>query len=58
MAEEKKAKVGDVRTVYQPVGLEVCKKVADKPEEEEWVAADKPSEAEILSFAFKQENKK
>lgn len=51
---EKKSKVGDIKPVYQQVGFEVCKKAATKPEEEVWVATDKPSEAEIMSYQFKQ----
>lgn len=50
-----KAKTGDIRPVYQQVGWEVCKKEADKPEKEEWVATQDQAQAELLSHAFKTE---
>lgn len=49
-----KAKKGDVRPVYQQVGWEVCKKAADKPDDEEWIQTEKVAEAEILSHVYKQ----
>lgn len=56
-----KTKVGDVRPIYQQVGVEVCKKTAEEAKDEEWVACEKPSEAEILSLLLtsqKREKKK
>ena len=59
MAEkEKKAEVGDVRPVYQQVGWEVCKEAAEKPEKEVWTPTENVADAEILSFAYKENKKK
>lgn len=49
-----KAKKGDVRPVYSQIGWEVCKKEADKPDDEEWVQTEKVAEAEILSQLYKK----
>ena len=56
-----KIKVGDVRPIYQQVGLEVCKTTADDPKDEVWIPCEKQSEAEILSALLaspKKEKKK
>lgn len=59
MAEkEKKAKVGDVRPVFQQVGWEVCKEAAEKPEKEVWTPTENVADAEILSFAYESKEKK
>ena len=49
-----KAKRGDLRPVYQQVGWEVCKKEAEKPEGEEWIASDQQATAELLSISYKK----
>lgn len=49
-----KAKKGDIRPVYQQVGWEVCKKEAEKPENEEWLQTEKLIEAETLSQLYKK----
>lgn len=56
MAE--KFKEGDIRPVYRHVGFEVCKKASEKEEEQEWVGVKKQSDAELLSFVFKNSKKK
>ena len=53
-----KAKNGDVRPVYQQSGWEVCRKEADKEDDEEWVQTDSVANTEILSYIFKQKEKK
>lgn len=47
-----KTKVGDVRPVYQQVGLEVCKTIAEDVKDEVWIQCEKQSEAELLSLAL------
>ena len=56
MAE--KFKEGDIRPVYKFAGFEVCKKASEKESEQEWIPTEKQSEAEILSFIFKNQKKK
>ncbi len=56
MAE--KFKEGDIRPVYKFTGFEVCKKASEKEEEQIWVATEKQSEAEVLSYIFKNSKKK
>jgi len=51
---KEKAKIGDIRPVFQQVGWEVCEKASDKPEDEIWITTDKQSEAKIMSYQFKQ----
>ena len=53
MAKEK-IEVGSIRPVYNIAGFEVCKTPSDKPEEAEWIPVEKLSDAEILSFVYKQ----
>lgn len=56
-----KTKVGDVRPIYQQVGLEVCKETAEDAKDEVWIPCEKQAEAEILSALLtspKKEKKK
>ena len=50
MMADEKAKVGDMRPVFQQVGFEVCKVSGEK---EEFVQTEKQAEAEIMSYIFK-----
>lgn len=51
--QEEEIKVGDIRPIYNVVGFHVCKVVADKPEDSEWIQVEKVSEAEILSNMYR-----
>lgn len=51
-----KAKVGDIRPIYQQVGWEVCKKI-NGSKEEEWIPCEKQAEAEILSLQLSSKKK-
>ena len=53
-----KFKEGDIRPVYKLAGFEVCKRASEKELEQIWVQTEKQSEAEILSFVFKNKKKK
>lgn len=53
-----KFKEGDIRPVYRHVGYEVCRKASEKANEQEWVGVEKESEAEMLSYIFKDSKKK
>ena len=55
--EEKteKAKVGDIKPIYQIVGFEVVKRL--EGEEPIVITVEKPFEAEVLSALFKKETK-
>ena len=53
-----KIKEGDIRPVYKFAGFEVCKKASEKKAEQVWVATEKETEAEILSFIFRSAKKK
>lgn len=55
---KKKIEEGDIRPVYQHVGFEVCKKASEKEGEQVWVQTEKQADAEILSFVFKNSEKK
>ncbi|MBA7493886.1 hypothetical protein ES702_04451 [subsurface metagenome] len=54
----KKFEEGDIRPVYQQIGFEVCKKASEKEAEQVWMQVEKESEAEILSFIFRNQKKK
>ena len=53
--EKEKVKVGDIRPVYNITGFQVCRIPADKEEEIVWTPVEKFTEAEILSFVYRQE---
>jgi len=52
---KQKIEVGDIRPIYNVTGFQVCKVSADDSEEAEWVPVEKISEAETLSFIYKQQ---
>lgn len=49
-----KAKVGDVRPVYQTVGFEVCKKASEDESLQEWIQVGDMGLAEILSILLRK----
>jgi len=53
--KQQKIEVGDIRPVYNVSGFQVCRKASDKEEEVEWTPVEKISDAEILSFVYKQD---
>lgn len=55
---EEKIKEGDIRPVFQQVGWEICKKASEKKIDQIWVQTDKQSEAEMMSFIFKNQKSK
>jgi len=52
---KQKVEVGDIFQVPTSYNFRVCKVSADNPEEVEWTSVEKISEAEILSFIYKQQ---
>jgi len=44
--------VGDIRPIYNITGFQVCKTLADNPDESEWTPVKEISQAEILSFIY------
>ena len=49
--------VGRIEPIVEQVGWKVCKKSAEKEEEQEWTPCEKIAEAEVLSFIYKENMK-
>jgi len=47
--------IGKIEPIFNQVGWKVCKKSAEKEEEQEWVPVEKFHEAEILSYIYRHE---
>ncbi len=48
-------KIGDIEPTFQQIGWKVCKKSAEKEEEQEWIPVEKYYEAEVLSDLYKRQ---
>ena len=51
--EKEKVEIGTISPTYQQVGWRVCK----DPEKDKWIDVEKYSEAEMLSFIYKNKKK-